>query len=155
MNYRATAFWYMTPCSVAEICRPVGETCHVSFTMHTEAVLTYSIEQSPSRETNRFSTSQALPHILWNPEVYYRIHKCSPAAAILNQLDPVHTPTSHFLKIHLNIILPSTPGSPKWSFSLRFPHQNLYMPLLSPIRATCPVHLILLYYVIRKTLGEE
>jgi len=30
--------------------------------------------------------------------------------------------TSHFLKIHLNIILTSMPGSLKWSLSLRFPH---------------------------------
>ena len=36
-------------------------------------------------------------------------------------VDPIHTPTSHFLKIHLNIILPSRPESPKRSLPSCFP----------------------------------
>ena len=87
-------------------------------------LLTYSLEQSPSLEPNWFSASQEIPRILWNLKFHYRIYKCPPPVPIPSQLDPVHTPISHFLKIHLNIILPSTSGTPKWSLSFRFPHKN-------------------------------
>jgi hypothetical protein len=65
------------------------------------------MQQSPSWEANWFAASQEIPRILWIPKVHYHIHKYLPPVSILSQPNPVHTPTSHFLKIHLNIILPS------------------------------------------------
>ena len=56
------------------------------------------MEQSPSWETNRFSGSQEITRILWNPNVHYRIHNCRPPVPMLNQLDPVHTPTPPLLE---------------------------------------------------------
>jgi len=90
---------------------------------HIPTTLTYLLHRAePSWEADWFSDSKEIPRVLWKPKVHYRIHKTSPPVLILSQLDPVHTPT--FLKNHLTIILPFTPGPPKWALSFRFRHQN-------------------------------
>ena len=87
-------------------------------------LLTYSMRQSPSWEAKRFSSSQEIPRIFWNPMDHYFIRKCPPSVPIQSQLHPIHARTSHFLKIHLNFILLSMSRSSKWSLSLLFPHHN-------------------------------
>ena len=88
--------------------------------------LTYSKKQSPSSEANRFAANQEIPSNFMLVEGSLP-HSQVPATCPYPEparSSPYPSPTPYFLKIHLNIILPSRPGPPKWSLCLGFPHPN-------------------------------
>ena len=49
----------------------------------TYSLLTCSTQHIPSWEANKFSASQEIPPIFWNPKFHYRIYKCPPARLTL------------------------------------------------------------------------
>ena len=88
----------------------------VNFTSKsTKGQLNTSTEQNPSSEANRFSATQKILRILWNPKVHDRIHNSPPPVPNLSQFNPVHA--SHpiswrpilVLSSHLRQGLPSDP----------------------------------------------
>ena len=69
--------------------------------------------QSSSWVCRRFSASQEILRILWNPKVHCHINKCPSPVPVLGQLDPVHAPHTTcwrsilILSSHLRLGLPS------------------------------------------------
>ena len=111
------------------------------------------MEQSPTREANRFSATQEIPRSLWNPKV----HTAFTSAVTrpypeTTRFCPHPHPTSGrsilILYFHQRL------GLPSGLFPSCFPIKTLNKPLLSPIRATCPTHL-LLDFITRTILGEH
>jgi len=63
-----------------------------SFKMASQTdLLTYLLtpRSSPSREANRFTATQEIPRILWNPKVHYHIHECMARQTSLITVAPV------------------------------------------------------------------
>jgi hypothetical protein len=81
---------------------------HYAISRDTCCYLTYSLEQSHSWESNRFSARQEIPRILWNPKLLYRINKFPPPVPVLSHINLVHGP--HPASRRPIVILFSHPG---------------------------------------------
>ena len=73
-------------------------------------------------------TGSQFPTFYGTQKVHKRVYRSPPPVPILSQINPVHAPLLHYLKIHFNNILPSIPGSYKWSLSSGLPTKTLYAP---------------------------
>jgi len=117
-------------------------------------LLTHYMEQSPSWEANRFSVKKfpACYGTRWFITTFTSAHHLSQSSvSSIQSMAPHPTSWRYFLILtsHLRLSLPSG------LFPSGVHTSNLYTPILSPIRATCPAHLILLDMITRKILGEE
>jgi hypothetical protein len=88
------------------------------------------MEQSPSWEAKSRSASQEILCLLWNPKVYYRVHKNQPLFPILSQMNQ----TSHTISLKSILILSShlRLDLPSGLFPSGFPTKILYAVLISP-----------------------
>ena len=125
----------------------------VSVLVGTKFIYTYSsMVQSPSWEVNWFAASQEIPRISRNPKVHYRTHKPPPPV----YPGPAQSSPYTFHLLEIRQLILSTHlrlGLPSGLFPSGFPTKTLYTLLSSPIRATCPAHLILLDFITRTSLA--
>ena len=122
-------------------------TCH--------CLLTHSKEQSSSSEANRSQLVKKFPAFYGTRRfitAFMRARHLSLNWANSTQSIPPH-PTSWrsilILSSHLRL------GLPSGLYPSGFPIKTLHTPLLSPIRATCTAHLILIDLITRIIFGED
>ena len=113
------------------------------------------MDQSISRATNRFQPVKKF-RIFCGTQRFvtaftHACHLSLSSASSIQYIPPYPTSWRYIFIFSSYLCL----GVPCGLFSAGFPNKTLYTPLLSPIRATCPVHLILLDLITRTILGEE
>ena len=122
---------------------------------HTHTHIYIYIWPSPSWEANRSSSIQEIPSFYGTRNfitVFTNARHLSLSGARSMESIPPHS-TSWIpiliLSTHLHLGLPSS------LFLSGFPTKTLYTSLLSPLRVSFPVHLIILDFINRTTFGKE
>ena len=118
-------------------------------------LLIYSMEQSPSWEANRFSASQEISLILWNPKVHCRIHKCPPTVLIPSQMNLFHVLRSCSFKVRFNTVLHPRLDLPSGLSPLSFPTSSLQVFLFCLMCAAEPVLLNSYDWISRMTFDVQ
>jgi len=72
------------------------------------------VEQSHAAEANGPSSSQNIPHIVWDLKVHYGVYKNLQLVSFLSQVNPVCTLPTMLFRTYFKNTLPSSHRSSKW-----------------------------------------
>jgi hypothetical protein len=99
-----------------------------------------STEHCPSAETNPYWTSQEIPDILWNPKIYYHVHKSLQRVPNLSMGNSVYKLGYNLFKISLFVLSYICLCFPSGFFALDFPTKTLCAFVFSPLPAVMEEH---------------
>jgi hypothetical protein len=133
---------------------------HAASTIRAMSAPWWRRQHAPLKRRSTFnlehgSTSQKILSFIlaavrtWNLTNFYYVHNSPSLNTILIQMNPARTLTSHFINIHLNVIL-------SYRFRLQSNHLDSgFQTLITLMRAIYPVHLILLYLIALTKFGVD
>ena len=120
-------------CSVGVVGSACVELC-CHYTMYFNGrVLRNSMEKSLPWEWTVCQLCEKIPPIFWGTQTFINVFTPAlPLVPVTSQINRGHA-RSYFCNIDINITIPSTARSSKWSLSYWLSHQDILCPLFCPV----------------------